>query len=110
AADAVATGAGAAALHLALVTAGVGPGDEVWASDLTFIASVNAVSYCGARVVLVDSETRSWQLDPDVVATESGRRAASGAPMPKAIVPVHMLGHPADLAPILPLLAEHGVT
>ena len=108
--DAVATVTGTAALHLALVTAGVGPGDEVWVSDLTFIASVNAVSYCGARVVLVDSEPRSWNLDPDVVATEIERRAKTGAPMPKAIVPVHMLGHPADLAPILPLLAEHGIT
>jgi dTDP-4-amino-4,6-dideoxygalactose transaminase len=107
---AVATVTGTAALHLALVTAGVGPGDEVWVSDLTFIASVNAVSYCGARVVLVDSEPRSWNLDPEVVAEEIARRAAAGLPMPKAIVPVHMLGHPADLAPILPLLAEHGIT
>jgi dTDP-4-amino-4,6-dideoxygalactose transaminase len=108
--DAVATVTGTAALHLALVTAGVGPGDEVWVSDLTFIASVNAVSYCGARVVLVDSEPQSWNLDPEVVRAEIERRAAAGEPMPKAIVPVHMLGHPADLAPILPLLAEHGIT
>ena len=107
--DAVATVTGTAALHLALVTAGVGPGDEVWVSDLTFIASVNAVSYCGARVVLVDSEPRSWNLDPEVVADEITRRAKTGVPMPKAIVPVHMLGHPADLAPVLPLLAEHGI-
>jgi dTDP-4-amino-4,6-dideoxygalactose transaminase len=106
---ALATVTGTAALHLALVTAGVGPGDEVWASDLTFIASVNAVSYCGARVVLVDSEPRSWNLDPDVVCSEIRRRAAAGARMPKAIVPVHMLGHPADLAPVVPLAAEHGI-
>jgi dTDP-4-amino-4,6-dideoxygalactose transaminase len=106
---ALATVTGTAALHLALVTAGVTPGDEVWVSDLTFIASVNAVSYCGARVVLVDSEPRSWNLDPDIVAAEIERRARSGAPMPKAIVPVHMLGHPVNLEPILPLLAEHGI-
>ncbi len=107
--DAVAVVTGTAALHVALVTAGVVPGDEVWVSDLTFIASANAVSYAGARVTLVDSEARSWNLDPAVVAEEIDRRARTGAAMPRAIVPVHLLGHPADLAPILPLLAEHRI-
>jgi dTDP-4-amino-4,6-dideoxygalactose transaminase len=106
---AVATVTGTAALHLALVTAGVEPGDEVWVSDLTFIASANAVSYCGARPVLVDSEPRSWNMDPDVVIAEIERRARTGAAMPKAIVPVHMLGHPADLERVLPVAAEHGI-
>ncbi len=107
--DALAVTTGTAALHLGLLVAGVRPGDEVWVSDLTFIASLNAATYCGARVTLVDSEPRSWNLDPDVVVTEITRRARAGEPMPGAIVPVHLLGHPADLAPILAAAAEHGI-
>ncbi len=107
---AVATSTGTAALHLALVAAGVGAGDEVWVSDLTFISSANAISYTGARCVLVDSETESWNLDPTIVAEEVTRRARAGEAMPKAIVPVHLLGHPANLEPVLDLLAEHDIT
>ncbi len=107
---AVAVSTGTAALHLALVTAGVGPGDEVWVSDLTFISSANAITYTGARCVLVDSEAESWNLDPTVVAEELTRRARTGEAMPKGIVPVHLLGHPANLAPVLDLLAEHDIT
>ncbi len=107
--DALAVTTGTAALHLALLVAGVRPGDEVWVSDLTFIASLNAATYCGARVALVDSEPRSWNLDPDIVVTEIARRARAGEPMPAAIVPVHLLGHPADLAPILAATVEHGI-
>jgi dTDP-4-amino-4,6-dideoxygalactose transaminase len=108
-ADAVATTTGTAALHLALVTAGVRPGDEVWVSDLTFISSANAISYCGARLTLVDAEADSWNLDPGLLAEEIERRTRRGEPLPKAIVPVHLLGHPANLEPVLPLLAEHGI-
>lgn len=107
--DAVAVVTGTAALHLALVVAGVQPGDEVWVSDLTFIASANAAVQCGARVTLVDSEPHSWNLDPDVVVAELDRRAASGEPQPAAIVPVHLLGHPAQLTPILAAAARYGV-
>lgn len=107
--DAVAVSTGTAALHLALVTAGVGPGDEVWVSDLTFISSANAISYCGARLTLVDAEAESWNLDPAVVAGEIERRLRAGEPLPKAIVPVHLLGHPANLEPLLAPLIEHGI-
>jgi dTDP-4-amino-4,6-dideoxygalactose transaminase len=107
--DAVAVSTGTAALHLALLVAGVERGDEVWASDLTFIATANAAHECGARITLVDSEPDSWNLDPDVVVTELDRRAKAGEPQPRAIVPVLLLGHPADLAPVLDAAAEHGV-
>jgi dTDP-4-amino-4,6-dideoxygalactose transaminase len=107
--EAVAVSSGTAALHLALLDAGVGPGDEVWVSDLTFIASANAAAYCGARVTLVDSERETWNLDPQVVVDELEQRAAQGAPMPAAIVAVHLLGHPADLAPIADAATRHGV-
>ena len=107
--DALAVTTGTAALHLGLLVAGVEPGDEVWVSDLTFIASLNAISYCGARVTLVDSERESWNLDPQVVIGEIERRARAGEPMPKAMVPVHLLGHPANLAPLLDALTEHHI-
>lgn len=107
--DALAVTTGTAALHLGLLVAGVEPGDEVWVSDLTFVASLNAISYCGARAVLVDSETESWNLDPDLVIQEIERRVRVGDALPKAIVPVHLLGHPANLAPMLGVLTEHGI-
>ena len=109
-ANALAVATGTAALHLALLVAGVEPADEVWVSDLTFIASLNAATYCGARVTLIDSEPGSWNLDPSIVIEEVERRARAGEPMPKAVVPVHLLGHPANLEPMLAILAEHNIT
>jgi dTDP-4-amino-4,6-dideoxygalactose transaminase len=106
---AVAVSTGTAGLHLALLVAGVDRGDEVWVSDLTFIASANAAHECGARITLVDSEADSWNLDPEVVVTELDRRAKVGQSQPKAIVPVHLLGHPAQLAPIVDAAQRHGV-
>ncbi|HEY7135176.1 MAG TPA: aminotransferase class I/II-fold pyridoxal phosphate-dependent enzyme [Acidimicrobiia bacterium] len=106
---AVACASGTAAIHLALVALGVRPGDEVWVSDLTFVASANPARYCGARVTLVDSEPESWNLDPYVVAEELDRRAACGEAQPAAIVAVHLLGHPARLDVLLVAAAEHGV-
>ncbi|MGZ4735284.1 MAG: DegT/DnrJ/EryC1/StrS family aminotransferase [Acidimicrobiia bacterium] len=106
---AVAVSTGTAGLHLALIVAGVERGDEVWVSDLTFIASANAADECGARITLIDSEADTWNLDPGVVVGELERRAAAGEAQPAAIVPVHLLGHPADLAPILEAADRHGV-
>jgi len=106
---AVAVSTGTAALHLALIVAGVERGDEVWVSDLTFIATANAAHECGARITLVDSEADSWNLDPGVVVEELERRAAAGERQPAAIVPVHLLGHPADLGPIAAAAQRHGV-
>ena len=79
----MAVATGTAALHLALLVAGVERGDEVWVSDLTFIASANAADECGARITLVDSEADSWNLDPDVVVDELDRRAAAGRRSPR---------------------------
>ena len=71
------------ALHLALLVAGVERGDEVWSSDLTFIATANAADQCGARITLVDSEAESWNLDPEVVVDELNRRAKAGETQPE---------------------------
>lgn len=106
---AVATSSGTAALHVALRLAGVGPGDEVFVSDFTFIGSANPVAYLGADVVLVDSEPGSWNMDPELVEAELDRRARAGEPMPRAIELVHVLGQPADGHRIAEIAGRHGV-
>ncbi len=105
---AVALSSGTAALHLALRLAGVGPGDEVLCSTLTFVASANPIVYEGATPVFVDSERISWNLDPNVLADALRVRARAGR-KPKALVLVHLYGQAADLDPIEALCKEHGV-
>lgn len=105
---AAALSSGTAAIHLALILAGVGPGDEVLVSTLTFSASVNPILYQGARPVFIDAERRSWNLDPALLAEELRRRARAGR-LPKAVVAVHLYGQSADLDPILAACREHGV-
>jgi pyridoxal phosphate-dependent aminotransferase EpsN len=93
---AVAVSSGSAALHLALLLAGVGRGDDVLVSSFTFAASANPVVYTGARPVFVDSERVSWNIDPDLVADYVHGAARSGK-LPKAIVATHIYGQAADL-------------
>lgn len=106
---AVACASGTAALHLALRVLEVGPGDEVFVPTLTFVASANPARYEGATPVLIDSEATSLGMDPDLVVEEIERRAAAGHRLPKAIEVVHLVGHPADLAPILDVADRHGI-
>lgn len=106
---AVACASGTAALHLALLAVGVAAGDEVFVSDLTFIASANPVVYCGASVTVVDSEPTTWNLHPQLVVDEVERRLRSNQTLPKAIVVVHLLGHPAWTETLVKLGREHGM-
>jgi dTDP-4-amino-4,6-dideoxygalactose transaminase len=105
---AAAVSSGTAALHLALRLAGVGPGDDVLVSTLTFVASAAPIVYVHANPVFVDSEPSSWNIDPLLVAEEIEKRAAAGS-APKAIVVVHLFGQCADMDPILSACARHGV-
>jgi dTDP-4-amino-4,6-dideoxygalactose transaminase len=105
---AVATSSGTAALHLALLVAGVAPGDEVLVSTFTFVASVNPILYAGARPTFVDSETASWNMDPELLSAALEARARQGR-LPKAVVLVHMLGQSADLSPIKEACARYDV-
>lgn len=100
AAAALATGSGTAAIHLALRVLGVKPGDEVFVSTLTFCASVNPILYLGAVPVFVDSEERSWNMDPDLLAEELDRRGRAGR-LPAAVIVVHLYGQLADMTRIL---------
>ena len=115
---AVATASGTAALHVALLVAGVREGDEVLVPALTFIAPANAVRYAGAWPVFVDAEPAHWQLDvrraaeflsegcerrgDALVNRASGRRVS-------AVIPVHVLGHPVDMEPLVEVARRHGL-
>src|SRR5690606_15622937 len=97
---ALALASGTAALQLALLEAGVGPGDEVIVSTFTFSASVNPIVYLGARPVFIDSEPDSWNMDPALLAELVETRARTGR-LPGAVVVVHLYGQSANLDPIL---------
>jgi pyridoxal phosphate-dependent aminotransferase EpsN len=105
---AAATSSGTAALHLALILAGVGPGDEVLVSSLTFVASVNPIIYQGATPVFIDAERGSWNMDPQLAIEAIEQRAARGK-APKALILVHLYGQSADTAPIRAACDRHGV-
>lgn len=105
---AAALSSGTAALHLALQLVGVGQGDEVLVSSFTFAASANPVVYCGAKPVFIDSESRSWNMDPALLATELAERAKRGR-LPKAVVVVDLYGQCADWGPITETCRNYGV-
>src|SRR5579863_4930931 len=100
--ECIALNSGTSALHLALLAAGVQPGDEVITVPFTFVASVASVLYAGARPVLVDIDPRSFTMDPDAVE-------AAITPRTKAILPVHLYGQPADMDPIMGVARRHGL-
>jgi pyridoxal phosphate-dependent aminotransferase EpsN len=105
---AVALSSGTAALHLALRLTGVELGDEVLVSTLTFCASVNPILYEGGRPTFIDSETRSWNLDPNLVEDVLRARDQAGK-RPAALVAVHLYGQTADLDPLVALCERYGV-
>ncbi|MFQ5527088.1 MAG: DegT/DnrJ/EryC1/StrS family aminotransferase [Thermoanaerobaculia bacterium] len=96
---AAALASGTAALHLGLRLLGVEPGDQVLCSDLTFVASANAVRYLGAEPVFLDSDRKSWNLDPNLLEEELSEAASQGA-LPKALIAVDIYGQSADWNPI----------
>jgi dTDP-4-amino-4,6-dideoxygalactose transaminase len=105
---AVALSSGTAALHLALLLAGVGPGDDVLVPTFTFVATANAATYIGARPVLVDCDADTWQISPDLVAQDLEDRARRGA-LPSAVVTVDLYGQTADYGRLVPVCEEYGI-
>jgi dTDP-4-amino-4,6-dideoxygalactose transaminase len=93
---------GTDALHLALRAAGIGPGDEVITSPFTFIATAEAIAYCGATPVFVDIDPKTFNIDP-----EAARAAVTGRT--RALLPVHLFGQPADMAALQAIADEHGL-
>jgi dTDP-4-amino-4,6-dideoxygalactose transaminase len=99
---AVGVNSGTSALHLALLAAGVGPGDEVITVPLTFVATASAIHYTGARIVFVDVDPKHYTMDPEML-----EKAIT--PRTKAIIPVHLYGQPADMDPIMAIAKRHGL-
>jgi dTDP-4-amino-4,6-dideoxygalactose transaminase len=102
AAQGIAVNSGTSALHLALLAAGIGPGDEVITVPNTFVATVAAVKYTGARPVLVDIDPARFTMDP-------ARVEAAITPRTKALLPVHLYGQPADMDPIVEIARRRGL-
>ena len=100
---AVGCASGTDALHLALLAAGIGPGDEVITSAFTFIATAEAIAYVGATPVFVDIDERTMNLDLEAVARAIGKRT-------RAVLPVHLFGQPVDMAELTMLAEKHGLT
>jgi perosamine synthetase len=98
----LATSSCTGALHLALLSLGVGPGDEVLVPETTWVATASAVKYCGATPVFVDVEPDTWCMDPE-------RLLAAITPRSKVVVPVHLYGQPADMGRILKIARAHGL-
>jgi UDP-4-amino-4,6-dideoxy-N-acetyl-beta-L-altrosamine transaminase len=107
AAHAVASNSATSSLHLACRALGVGSGDLVWTTPITFVASANCARYCGADVDFVDIDPRSWNLSPERLA-EKLRQAKLTGRLPKVVIPVHLGGHPADMEAIHALSREFG--
>jgi len=106
---AVACSTGTAAIHVALRLLDVTPEDEIFVPTLTFIASANPIAYERAQPVFVDSERQTLNLDPVAIVAEIERRARAGEKLPRAVEVVHLLGHPANIEPIVDVCARHGI-
>src|SRR6056297_21610 len=99
---AISTQSGTAAIHLALIELGIGPGDEVIVPVTTFIATVNPVVYVGATPVFVDIDEDTWNIDPNEFKKAITKKT-------KAIIPVHMYGNPCDMEAIMAISEENDI-
>jgi dTDP-4-amino-4,6-dideoxygalactose transaminase len=98
----IALNSGTSALHLALLAGGVGPGDEVITTSMTFVATTAAILYCGAKPVFVDVDSKTWTMDANSIE-------AAVTPRTKAILPVHLHGLVAEMDPIIEIARRHGL-
>ena len=105
----VALSSGTAAIHLALVNLGVGPGDEVICQSMTFSASANPITYQGATPVFVDSERDTWNMDPNLLEEAIKDRIAKTGRKPKAMIPVYLYGMPAKIDDIMEIACRYEI-
>jgi len=104
---AVAVNSGTSALHIACLALGVGKGDIVWTSPITFVASANCALYCGATVDFVDIDPRTYNLSVSCLSEKLSLAARSGT-LPRVVIPVHLAGQPCDMASIHALSRQYG--
>jgi UDP-4-amino-4,6-dideoxy-N-acetyl-beta-L-altrosamine transaminase len=104
---AVASNSATSSLHLACLALGVGPGDAVWTTPITFVASANCARYCGAEIDLVDIDPQSLAISPARLAEKLAAAEARGR-LPKVVIPVHLGGQPAAMAEIGALAKRYG--
>ena len=107
--EVVALSSGTAAVHLALLACGVGPGDEVIVQSFTFCASSHPITYLGATPVFVDSEADSWNMDPALLEEAIRERIVKTGKKPKAIVPVYLYGMPAKIDEIMAIADKYEI-
>ena len=107
--EVVALSAGTAAVHLALLACGVGPGDEVCVQSFTFCASSHPITYLGATPVFIDSERETWNMDPELLEQAIIDRKAKTGKLPKAIIPVALYGMPYDCRRIMAVADKYGI-
>ena len=103
----VAVNSGTSALHIACRALGVGQGDIVWTTPITFVASANCALYCGANVDFVDIDPRTYNMSPDRLAEKLDQAKKQGN-LPKVVIPVHLCGQPCDMASIHELSNKYG--
>lgn len=107
--EVVALSAGTAAVHLALMACGVGPGDEVCVQSFTFCASSHPITYLGATPVFIDSERETWNMDPELLEQAIIDRKAKTGRLPKAIISVALYGMPYDCRRIMAVADKYGI-
>jgi UDP-4-amino-4,6-dideoxy-N-acetyl-beta-L-altrosamine transaminase len=107
ASHALAVNSATSALHIACLALGLGQGDWLWTSPITFLASANCALYCGARVDFVDIDPRTYNLSPDALARKLAQARTENR-LPKIVVPVHLAGQSCDMAAIQALSREYG--
>ena len=105
----VALSAGTAAVHLALIACGVGPGDEVIVQTFTFCASSHPITYLGATPVFVDSESETWNMSPELLEETIKDRIAKTGRKPKAIIPVYLYGMPGKIKELLDVASRYDI-
>lgn len=105
----VALSAGTAAVHLALIACGIGPGDEVIVQTFTFCASSHPITYLGATPVFVDSESETWNMSPELLEETIKDRIAKTGRKPKAIIPVYLYGMPGKIEELLDVASRYDI-
>jgi len=96
------------ALHIACLALGVGKGDVVWTTPITFVASANCALYCGADIDFVDIDTKTYNLSPELLESKLLHAKKNNLPLPKVVIPVHLCGQPCEMDKIHALSVEYG--